>query len=80
MTATGAEKLVHMANQIGGFFDTQRDGAAADKIANHMRRYWEPRMRSAIIAFHKSGGAGLTPSAAEAVSQLAASEAKAGGA
>ena len=38
--------LVHMANQIGEFFSAfpDRDEALAG-IANHIRKFWEPRMR-----------------------------------
>jgi len=38
--------LVHMANQIGEFFSAYPDRAEAlDGIANHIRKFWEPRMR-----------------------------------
>jgi len=38
--------LVHMANQIGEFFSAYPDRAEAlEGIANHIRKFWEPRMR-----------------------------------
>ena len=38
--------LVHMANQIGEFFSAYPDRSEAmDGIANHIRKFWEPRMR-----------------------------------
>lgn len=45
------DKLVRMANQIGTFFETMpdRQQACAD-IAMHLRRFWEPRMRSEILS------------------------------
>jgi len=61
MTAN-AVHLVTMANQIGDFFGTFQDrGQALEEIARHLRRAWEPRMRTALLA-HLDGqaGAGLS--------------------
>ena len=44
------DKLAYMANQIGKFFAAQDPGAASAKIAEHLSRYWDPRMRRAIFA------------------------------
>ncbi|CAB3757749.1 formate dehydrogenase [Burkholderia sp. MSh2] len=43
--------LIDMANQIGAFFESMpdRDEALAG-IADHIRRFWEPRMRRALLA------------------------------
>ena len=79
-----AHRLVMMANQIAEFFATSNpDRADAVKAtADHLRRFWDPRMRGAIIA-HASAdvhGGGLTEVARLAVAQLAAeSKAKAAG-
>ena len=42
--------LIKMANQIGTFFESMpdRQQAVAD-IASHIRRFWEPRMRRALL-------------------------------
>ncbi len=66
-----ADHLGKMANQIAQFFETQpdRDEAVAG-VLNHMQKFWEPRMRSAIIEYRNAGGAGLRELAAEAVSRL----------
>jgi formate dehydrogenase subunit delta len=43
--------LVKMANQIGAFFEAMPDREQAIKdIANHLRRTWDPRMRTQLIA------------------------------
>ena len=43
-------RLVRMANQIGDFFETEADHAAAlGDIAGHIRRFWDPRMRREIL-------------------------------
>ncbi|MCW5621164.1 MAG: formate dehydrogenase subunit delta [Burkholderiales bacterium] len=58
-----AGKLVHMANQIGTFFEAGGDAAAAaDSVADHIRRFWDPRMRRAIFEWlDQHGGEGLQP-------------------
>ena len=64
------DKLVYMANQIGGFFKAQDIDAAPAKIAEHLRRYWDPRMRRAIVAHLDAGGEGLDPAVRQAVAML----------
>ncbi|SAL32099.1 formate dehydrogenase subunit delta [Caballeronia sordidicola] len=42
--------LVEMANQIGEFFDSMPDHEeAVDGIANHIHKFWAPRMRIALL-------------------------------
>lgn len=68
-----AERLVAMANDIAAFFAADPDhDAAAAAVASHLRRFWEPRMRRELLAYHAVGGAGLSPLAASAVARLAA--------
>jgi len=65
-----AERLVAMANDIAAFFDAEAGPAAADNVRNHISRYWEVRMRREIIAHLQKGGAGLVPTARDAVARL----------
>ena len=54
--------LVVMANRIGTFFAAQpdRDEALAG-IAEHLKKFWEPRMRTQILAaVGTEAGAGLS--------------------
>jgi len=71
--------LIKMSNEITSFFVSEHDEAGATKeVANHLRKYWEPRMRAQIIAYcEERQGAGLVDIARNAVAQLAA-QAKAG--
>ena len=39
-------KLVYMANQIGKFFVSQGDEQAVPGIADHLKKFWDPRMRA----------------------------------
>ena len=66
------EHLVKMANQIGQFFraEADRDSAVAG-IESHLRRYWEPRMRKAIVQHLEQGGEGLEDLVKMAVQRLA---------
>jgi formate dehydrogenase subunit delta len=70
-TAHGSNaKLVYMANQIGTFFKAQDTDTVSAKIAEHITKFWDPRMRRAIIAHLDAGGAGLDPAARQAVESL----------
>jgi formate dehydrogenase subunit delta len=55
------ENLVFMANRIGEFFSAYADRSEGEReIANHLRRFWEPRMRRALLAhLDNTGGEGL---------------------
>lgn len=64
------DRLVLMANQIGAFFVTQPRANAPEAIANHLRKFWDPRMRNEIQAYEQGGGDGLDPSVREAVRLL----------
>lgn len=66
-----AERLVQMANDIGHFFkaEPQRADAIAG-IANHIQRFWDPRMRRQILAHLQAGGEGLEELPREAVASL----------
>jgi formate dehydrogenase subunit delta len=66
-----SENLVKMANRIGDFFEAmpEADEARAG-IANHLQKFWEPRMRRALFAYiERSGGHDLHPMVLEAVLQ-----------
>jgi formate dehydrogenase subunit delta len=64
------DKLVMMANQIGTFFASQGEAAAVPGIAEHIKKFWEPRMRQAIFAHLDAGGAGLRPDVKQALETL----------
>ena len=64
------QKLVYMANQIGTFFKSQDLDTASAKIADHITKFWDPRMRKAILAHLDAGGAGLDPTTRQAIETL----------
>jgi formate dehydrogenase subunit delta len=64
------EKLVMMANQIARFFAPQGEARAVPQIADHIRQFWDPRMRRKIAEHMTNGGAGLDPLARTALDTL----------
>ena len=70
------DKLVYMANQIGKFFVTQGHDQATLGTADHIRKFWDPRMRAQIYAYLEAGGAGLDPPVRAAIERLRQAETK----
>lgn len=66
------ERLVYMANQIARNFEINGAEKAAHSTAEHIRAYWEPRMRAEI---HKAVDGALSPIAARAITLLGPHEA-----
>ena len=54
------QHLVAMVNEIAAFFAGEEAGTAAANVANHLRRYWDPRMRRQILEHARNGGEGLS--------------------
>jgi formate dehydrogenase subunit delta len=64
------DRLIYMANQIGKFFQSHCHDKAVRGIAEHIKKFWDPRMRRAIFAHLDLGGAGLDPNVREAIQGL----------
>src|SRR5690349_5382508 len=69
-TATGIEKIVRMANQIGTFFESKKHDEGVHGVAEHINKFWEPRMRRHFFEVMDSGGEGLKPIVIEAAAQI----------
>lgn len=66
------ENLIHMANRIGEFFQAMPDhDEAVDGVTQHLRKFWEPRMRRELLA-HLEGaeGTGVHPLVIDAAARL----------
>jgi len=63
--------LVHMADRIGQFFQAMPDQAEATAgVAEHIRKFWEPRMRRALLAHADTRqGTDLLPLVQQALAQ-----------
>lgn len=66
-----AENLVRMANRIGEFFIAMPDRVEAKSgIADHIRKFWDPRMREQLFAhIDREDTSGLTLLVLEAVNE-----------
>jgi formate dehydrogenase subunit delta len=64
------DRLIYMANQIGKFFNSQGHDKAVPGIAEHIKKFWDPRMRTAILAHLDKGGEGLDRFVRDALATL----------
>jgi formate dehydrogenase subunit delta len=63
---------VRMANDIAAQFRHLPHDDAVAGIADHLRRFWDPRMRAQLTTHVGAGGEGLDPLVAEAIERLVA--------
>jgi len=63
--------LVRMANDIGAFFAAEPSSEPARAVLNHIKRFWDPRMRREMVEYFRAGGDGLDEPARSAVALLA---------
>ncbi len=54
-------KLIRMANQIGTFFLSKPREEGVAGTAEHINKFWEPRMRRQFFEIVDRGGEGLLP-------------------
>ena len=60
-------RLIYMANQIARNLAAQGEATAIVATAQHLRDFWDPRMKAAILAADHNA---LDPIARAAVAQL----------
>ncbi|MEE2565687.1 formate dehydrogenase subunit delta [Hyphobacterium marinum] len=65
------EDLIRMARQIADFFEPYGHEETVAGIATHMRNFWDPRMRTQIIALANQKPDSLPEPVREAVNRLA---------
>ncbi len=63
------DKMIHMANQIAAFFETQPEDEVA-AVADHLVKFWETRMKAQLYAYVDRGGKGLHDSVIAAVALM----------
>jgi formate dehydrogenase subunit delta len=64
------DKLVRMANQIGTFFESKPHAEGVHGVADHINKFWEPRMRRHFFEVVDGGGEGLKPIVIEAATAI----------
>ena len=68
--AQGIAKIVRMANQIGTFFESKPHDEGVAGVAEHINKFWEPRMRRHFFEVFDAGGEGLKPIVMEAAATI----------
>ncbi|MBO0663269.1 formate dehydrogenase subunit delta [Jiella sp. MQZ9-1] len=65
------DKLVYMANQIAKFFESSPEGARSQGVADHINKFWEPRMRTQLFErFDEGRTEGMHPLVIEAQPEI----------
>lgn len=72
-------RLIRMANQIAAELENGPRGEAVGATANHIRSFWDPRMRQKLDAIVDAGGTGLSETALAAARSMRAKPASAEG-
>ena len=55
------DQLIKMANRIGDFFSAMPNREEGlEGVANHIEKFWEPRMRKALLDFLANHPEGAT--------------------
>ena len=62
--------MVHMANQIAKFFASYPHEEAVAGVTDHLKKFWERRMRQQLHDYTAQGGSGLDPLVLEAEKRL----------
>jgi formate dehydrogenase subunit delta len=68
------ETMVHRANQIALFFSAYPRPEAVAGVADHFKKFWEPRMRRQLEEYVAAGGANLHDLVPDAVRRLEAGD------
>ena len=70
MTAETQARLITMANQIARNFEALGPDHAVAATADHLVKFWDPRMKAQIVALAASDTESFEPITALAVAQL----------
>jgi len=65
-----ASTMVHDANQIASFFASYPREEAIAGVTDHLKKFWERRMRNQIVQYVAEDGSGLHDLVLEAVKHL----------
>ena len=64
------DRIIHDANQIALYFSSSPREEAIAGILDHLKKFWEKRMRKQIADYVAQGGSGLHELAIQAVRRL----------
>jgi formate dehydrogenase subunit delta len=63
-------KLIRMANQIATFFESKPHDLGVAGVAEHINKFWDPRMRGKLFELLDGGETGLKPLVLEAAKTI----------
>lgn len=64
------EKLIYQANQIARFFRSKPHAEGVAGVAEHINKFWEPRIRRQFFELVDGGGKGFDELVLEAASTV----------
>lgn len=64
------DKLIYQANQIATFFKSKPHAEGVTGIADHINKFWEPRIRRQFFAMIEDGNKGFDPLVVEAAANV----------
>ena len=64
------DRLVYMAHQIARNLASLGEAKAAEALADHLRSFWDPRMKDQIIAIARDEPQRLSPIVADAIARM----------
>ena len=68
MAESETQHLVSMVNDISANLGSYSD--CSERVAEHIVRFWTPRMRSLLLEFVANGGGGLSDQSAQVLPHL----------
>lgn len=69
----GADKLIRMAEQIAANISiSDDDDVVAERVAEHLQKFWDPHMRAAILEYAEAHPASIKPQLRRALDKLPA--------
>lgn len=64
------DRLIYMAHQIARNLATMGDVKATEALAEHLTRFWDPRMKAQIVAIAQDQSDRLSPMVAAAIARM----------
>lgn len=64
------DKLIYMTNQIAKFFHSQPEAEANAGVAEHINKFWEPRMRAQLFEMTDRSTEGFDPLVIAALAEI----------
>lgn len=64
------DKLIYQANQIATFFRSKPHAEGVAGVAEHINKFWEPRIRRQFFELIEAGDKGFDPLVVEAAAAV----------